>query len=80
LPARKTNGWRDGTDPILRWLRIVTTIVVLGVFVYLATRETRGADGVVVTALALGAVLLLLGYEGVIRLPMIDRRTDDDGK
>lgn len=74
------NGWRDGRDPIQRWLRVVTTIVVLGVFVYLSVAPERGADGVVVIALALGAVLLLLGYEGVVRLPLIGKgKEDDDG-
>jgi hypothetical protein len=72
------DGWRDGRDPIQRWLRIVTTLVVLGVFVYLSIAPNRGADGVVVIALALGATLLLLGYEGVVRLPIIGK--DEDRK
>lgn len=72
------NGWRDGRDPIQRWLRVVTTVVVLGVFVYLSVSPTRGADGVVVIALALGAVLLLLGYEGVVKLPIIGGGGKDD--
>ena len=70
------NGWRSGSDPIQRWLRVVTTLVVLGVFVYLAVNETRGADGVVISALAIGSVLVLLGYEGIVRLPFIDRRDE----
>jgi hypothetical protein len=49
----------------------VTTIVVLGVFVYLAVSQVGGADRVVVIALALGAVLVLLGYEGILKLPII---------
>lgn len=75
---KTTNGWRSGNDPIQRWLRVVTTIVVLGVFVYISTRDTRGADSLVLAALALGGVFLLLGYESVVRLPLIDRRRDDD--
>jgi len=75
-----SNGWRSGSDPVQRWLRIVTTLVVLGVFVYLSVSPDRGTDGVVVIALALGAALLLLGYEGVIRLPLIGKDKDDDGK
>jgi amino acid permease len=77
----KTNGWRSGYDPIQRWLRIITTIVVLGVFVYLSAIDQNRVDSwIVVIALALGAVLLLLGYEGVVRLPMIGRsdRKDDE--
>lgn len=73
------NGWRAGTDPVLRWLRITTTLTLLGVFVYLAAiREGTSAEGVVIMALALGSVLLLLGYEGVIRLPMIGRDNHDE--
>lgn len=72
------NGWRNGRDPIQRWLRVVTTLVVLGVFVYLSITPDRRADGVVVIALALGAVLLLLGYEGAVRLPIIGKRNDED--
>lgn len=75
----ETNGWRDGRDPIQRWLRIVTTIVVLGVFVFLSVSPASGgADRIVVIALALGAVLLLLGYEGVVKLPIIGRAKQDD--
>lgn len=72
----KVNGWRAGYDPIQRWLRVVTTLVVLGVFVYLSIIPDRSADRVVVIALALGAVLVLLGYEGIVRLPLIGRRKD----
>lgn len=81
---RPRDPWRDGADPILRWLRILTTIVVLGVFVFLSVSENRGADGVVVIALALGAVLLLLGYEGAIRMPYIGKdqipERNDEGR
>jgi len=78
MPTKRTNGWRDGSDPIQRWLRIITTLVVLGVFVYLSIGPHQtGTDRVVIIALALGAVLLLLGYEGVIRLPIIGGKDDD---
>lgn len=70
-PPRSTNGWRSGQDPIQRWLRILTALVCLGVFVYLAVAGMGGADRVVVIALALGAVLVLLGYEGILKLPII---------
>jgi len=69
--GRSTNGWRSGRDPIQRWLRILTALTCLGVFVYLAVVGAGGADRVVVIALALGAVLVLLGYEGVLKLPII---------
>lgn len=81
MPERKkpVNGWRAGTDPIQRWLRITTTVVLLAVFVYSATiRESTTTEGLLITALALGSVLLLLGYEGVIRLPMIGRSQEDE--
>ena len=76
MPKRETNGWRDGSDPIQRWLRVVTTIVVLGVFAWLALGEDRHND-ILVLALALGALLMLLGYEGVVRLPYIGKDDDD---
>lgn len=69
---RHTNGWRDGSDPIQRWLRVVTTVTVLGVFVWIALGEDRNND-ILVLALALGALLVLLGYEGIVRLPYIGR-------
>ena len=76
MPKRKTNGWRDGTDPIQRWLRVVTTVVVLSVFVWIAVGDSRH-DDVLVLALALGALLMLLGYEGVVRLPYIGKDNDE---
>jgi hypothetical protein len=72
-----TNGWRDGSDPVQRWLRVVTVIVCLGVFVYLASGPSR-LDVLPLAGLALGATLMLLGYESVIRLPGIGRKRDDD--
>ena len=76
--ALSGNGWRQGRDPVQRYLRIITSIVVVGIFVYLAITE-EGRDDILVMALALGAGLLLLGYEGVIRLPYLNGgRKDDD--
>lgn len=74
-PDRSGNGWRQGRDPVQRWLRILTALVCLGVFVFL-TVAGRGIDDVPIIALAMGALLLLLGYEGVVRLPTIDRLAD----
>lgn len=57
----------------------MTTLTLLGVFVFLAiVRENNSTEGLVISALALGSVLLLLGYEGVIRLPMIGKTPEDD--
>jgi peptidoglycan/LPS O-acetylase OafA/YrhL len=78
---RSENGWRSGRDPIQRWLRVITTLVVLAVFVYLVVSDNAGTRDLPTLALALGAVLVLLGYEGVVRLPFLskDDRKDDDG-
>ena len=82
MPAAKNsgNGWREGRDPVQRWLRILTAIVCLIVFVWLTVDPTRNVDDLPTIALALGAVLVLLGYEGVVRLPMIggDRKGGED--
>ena len=75
--AGPSNGWASGSDPVQRRLRIATVILCLGVFVYLAVRG--GLDFLPFAGLALGAVLILLGYERLIRLPGIGRRKDDDG-
>lgn len=74
------NGWRSGRDPAQRWLRIVSGAVMLAVFAVLTLDPARGADDVPTVALALGGLLILLGYEGLIRLPWISRGKDiDDG-
>ena len=70
------NGWRSGEDPVQRRLRAVTVVVCLAVFVYLATGPS-GLEALPVAGLALGSVLVLLGYEGLVRLPWIGRRNDD---
>ena len=73
-----SNGWRSGRDPVQRWLRVVTTLVCLGVFTYIAVgRQT--VDAVPTLALALGALLLLLGYESAIRIPGLTRDTPPGG-
>lgn len=89
-PSRKpqvpTNGWKAGYDPIQRWLRVITVLVVLGTFVYLVVADQDGTRDLPTLALALGAVLMLLGYEGVVRLPFLSgdttlpgRKEGDDG-
>jgi len=74
MPSKRqpTNGWKDGSDPIQRWLRVVTVVVVLGVFVYISIGDSR-RDDILVLALAIGSLLVLLGYEGAVRLPYIGR-------
>jgi hypothetical protein len=69
----QTNGWRTGRDPVQRWLRVVTTLVCLGVFAYLSVDPDRHIDALPTIALALAAVLLLVGYESVVKLPGIGR-------
>jgi hypothetical protein len=49
----------------------------LGVFTFLAVVNQGGTEKLAAAALALGAVLLLLGYEGVVRLPYIGRKEND---
>lgn len=77
-----TNGWRQGKDPVQRWLRIVTAVVCLFVALYIAIAPSRDSDDLVVLAFFVGTLLLLLGYEGVVRLPFIvgrnNRKDDDD--
>ncbi len=74
----RRNGWRDGHDPAQRWLRIVSGVVMLAVFAALSLDPARGTDDVPTVALALGGLLILLGYEGIVRLPGISRRDSDD--
>lgn len=75
--AAPQNGWKTGSDPVQRALRVVTAIVLLGVFVYLSV-DNRGIDTLPTAGLALGAVMILLGYEGLVRLPGIGRKDDDE--
>lgn len=67
-----TNGWRSGRDPVQRWLRVVASLTCLATFAYLAVVR-QSVDVVPTLALALGAVLLLLGYESAIRIPGLTR-------
>jgi len=75
----ETNGWRQGKDPVQRWLRVVTAVVCLVVFVYVVVSPSRGSDDLVILAFAIGTLLMLLGYEGVVRLPFIVGRNSKDG-
>jgi len=75
---KESNGWRKGYDPVQRWLRVVTVLVVLSVFVYLVISDNDGVRDLPTLSLALGAVLLLLGYEGIVSLPFISH--EDKGR
>jgi hypothetical protein len=52
---------------------MLTTFVVLTV-----VPPERGTEHLAFAGLTLAALLILLGYEGLIRLPVIGRRNDDD--
>ena len=76
--ANGGNGWRSGTDPILRWLRAAAILTFLAVFVLVALDAERDVTTEIpVLGLAGGAALILLGYERLVRLPGIDRRDDE---
>jgi hypothetical protein len=77
--ANGGNGWRSGTDPLLRWLRSGTLVAFVFVFVFVALDRDRD-PGAVMTILALagGAALILLGYQAVVKLPVIGRDDDEE--
>ena len=66
MPTTRNNGWKLGTDPILRPLRVGATIMAIGVFAALVLDHDRATDlGPMAFAFAL--LVLLLGYEGLAR-------------
>lgn len=75
-----SNGWRTGQDPVQRRLRVVATLICLGVFVYLAVDRDRHLDALPTLGLLMAAILILLGYERVVRLPYIGKRDNEDPK
>ena len=77
-PKRGRNGWREGYDPAQRLLRVAAAIAALIVFVALSVDPDRHVDDLGAIALAAGVLLVLMCYEGVIRVPLIGRRDDDD--
>jgi threonine/homoserine/homoserine lactone efflux protein len=80
--ANDGNGWREGRDPILRWLRAATVVAFVAVFVLVSLdRDRDGSAILTILSIAGGAVLILLGYQGVVRLPYIgdDRSRTKDG-
>ena len=74
----RRNGWREGHDPAQRWLRIVSGVVMLTVFVVIAVDPARNTDDIPTLGLALGALLILLGYEGLVRLPGVTKGKDEE--
>lgn len=79
--GRDGNGWRSGRDPVLRWLRAGTVVAFVAVFVLVSMDRERDTTAVLtILGLAGGAVLILLGYQGVVSLPIIgtDRRDRQD--
>jgi len=70
-PPLPDNGWRSGRDPIQRWLRIIASVICLIVFAWLALDPSR-RDWPTLT-ISLGALLVLLGYEAIVRLPYLGR-------
>jgi len=70
-PQLPDNGWRTGRDPIQRWLRIIASVICLVVFAWLALDPSR-RDWPTLT-ISLGALLVLLGYEAIVRLPYLGR-------
>ena len=74
------NGWRTGEDPVQRKLRIVAFVVFLAIVSYLALDRSRSVTDTIATiALLLAAIMILLGYERIVRLPYIGRgRKGDD--
>lgn len=74
-----SNGWRTGQDPVQRRLRIVAVVVFGAVVVYLSVDRSRSVTDTIATiALLLAAIMILLGYERIVRLPYIGRRKGDD--
>ena len=73
------NSWQSGHDPVQRWLRVVSAVVFLGLSAYLVADGRSGATPLPAAGIAVGTLLILLGYERLIRLPGIGRdRKDDD--
>ena len=73
--ADRGNGWRNGSDPILRPLRALFVLVSLVVAVALALDPNRH-DALPTIALFLAVALPLLGYSAVLRWPGRDDRED----
>lgn len=70
--------WRTG-DPILRWLRILSVIASLGLFVSLIGSlviDPSRDDNLPLDALLAGVILLQLGYD--IFIPGLSRRTREN--
>jgi hypothetical protein len=73
-----TNGWRNGRDPVQLRLRAIAAITCLAVFVYLVVDRRPITEALPMAMIAVAALLILLGYERIARLPGFDRRDRDD--
>jgi hypothetical protein len=83
MAREQTNGWRTGRDPAQRWLRIFSTLAILATILLVVIRGNIPATDL--TALVfIGTILvLLLGYEGLVHLPVIrvsDSRSEEEKK
>ena len=62
-----------------RRLRVVAVLVFGAVVVYLSVDRSRSVTDTIATiALLLASIMILLGYERVVRLPYIGRRKGED--
>jgi hypothetical protein len=78
MAADRGPGWQSGRDPVQRWLRIVSAAVFLGLSAYLLADGRGGATPLPAAGIAVGTLLILLGYERLIRLPGIGRDPKDE--
>ena len=70
-----SNGWRTGSDPTLKALRIIVVLAILGLLVYIVVRDTDPDSTIV--ALFIGALFAaLFGYS--LALPFVVKRRDKD--
>jgi hypothetical protein len=61
--------WRSGVDPAVRILRIVVVLAFTGVAVIVALDPSRDTIEVgTISGIFVGAVMVLLGYEGFLKL------------
>jgi hypothetical protein len=56
----------------------VSVLVFLGLTVYLLSDRAAGVNVIPAVGIVVGTLLILLGYERLIRLPGVGRRKDDE--
>lgn len=62
-----TNGSWSGKDPRLRQLRVVATLVLLGLLVFIVLDPAD--DPVTTVGMLVGALLVVLGFEAGVAYP-----------